>query len=238
MALHRTITRSLGRRRVSRGRVMAILAGGAVLGLGTTATLAAWTDTEWVFGGVDGTDPGMGTSSFEVQQDVTSPYDATNTTYSDNESNPGQGLIFGVGALSLTPGDSVYAPVALRTVKDSVAGTLALEPAVSVTGKPLFSNNALAELLDVTVWTSSAAITCQADPTVGSTVALVRQGKLDSSGTILPAVTPKQALSAGVAGEPGAPQFYCFKISLPTGTADRAQGLTVSPAWEFSAVSN
>jgi len=56
--------------RVVRRRIFAVAAGGAALGVGVAATLAAWTDTEWVFGG-DGTGgPGVGTSTFAIEQNL------------------------------------------------------------------------------------------------------------------------------------------------------------------------
>ena len=56
------------RRRFDRRKVMAVAAAGLVLGVGASVTLAAWTDTEWVFGGNGAGGPGVGTSTFEVQQ--------------------------------------------------------------------------------------------------------------------------------------------------------------------------
>ena len=222
------------RRRASRGKIMAILAGGAVLGLGSTATLAAWTDTEWVFAG-NGNDAGVGTSLFEVEQNVIAPFNTTG--FVQDETNPGQALTFGLGALRLTPGDSVYAPVALRTVTNSVAGVLTLEPAVPATGVAVVdADGALWNYLTVRVWVSETVFNCDASTVASTSIAQIAGGALGTSGG-----TATQSLSAASANT----QYYCFSITLPEpidADAARAvavlQGRTVAPAWEFSAVSN
>src|SRR5690606_32712415 len=101
----------------------------------TLATLASWTDSEWVFGGgggAGGDDDGIGTSVFEVQQnrDVVPP--AAGDVFEDRETNADAGeLTFSVDPNAMTPGDTIYAPVALRTTPTSIAGTLQLQPAVA-----------------------------------------------------------------------------------------------------------
>ena len=235
MTSHTTPARCLAHKRARRGKIMAILAGGAALGLGTTATLAAWTDTEWVFGGVTG-GGGVGTSSFEVEQNVSSsPFDTA--AFVQDETNPGQALIFGLGALSLTPGDSVYAPVALRTVTNSVAGNLTLEPAVAATGVTVVdADTALWTALTLQVWVSETAFTCNASTVASTTTPVITKivdGALSTTGG-----AAAQALSAASANT----QHYCFKVTLPsnaqTNQSLNLQGRTVAPAWEFSAVSS
>ncbi len=58
------------KRRIVRRRIFAVAAGGAALGVGVAATLAAWTDTEWVFGGNGAGGPGVGTSTFAIEQNT------------------------------------------------------------------------------------------------------------------------------------------------------------------------
>ncbi|WP_259336171.1 SipW-dependent-type signal peptide-containing protein [Clavibacter californiensis] len=218
-----------------RTKTMAFLSGGLVLGLGITATLAAWTDSEWVFGGnANGTGPGLGTSSFEVEQNVTSPYVAA--TFAQAETNPGQDLTFTAGALSLTPGTSVYAPVALRTVAGSVAGTVLLqdsEPAVGAGLAPVDAGGALLGALTLRVAVSATPTTC--DAAAFTTGTLVASGPLATA----QATDPQTLAAAG-----GNTQFYCFEITLPASptlpvgvTLDQLQGRTVTPAWEFLSTS-
>lgn len=219
---------------------MAILAGGAVLGLGATATLAAWTDTEWVFGG-NGADAGVGTSSFEVEQNVSAPFsdflsDGTTTAWNQNETNPGNELTFGLSALSLTPGDSLYAPVALRTIAGAIAGDVTLQPAVAASGvSSTDPAQALWDALTVRVWASTTAQTCDAT-IVASGATLIVDGALASAGG-----QSAEVLMA----DRGNTQYYCFEVTLPRPTDPQEiidiaglQGRTVAPAWEFAAASN
>ena len=234
MTFHTFNERRSDRQRASRGKIMAILAGGAVLGLGSTATLAAWTDTEWVFAG-NGNDAGIGTSLFEVEQNVVAPFDPT--AFVQDETNPGQALTFGLGALRLTPGDSVYAPVALRTVANSVAGVLTLESAVPAAGVAVVdAADGLWNYLTVRVWVSETAFDCDASTVASASIVQIADGAVATSGG-----TAAQTLLAASANT----QYYCFSITLPEPiNADAArdmaglQGRTVAPAWEFSAVSN
>jgi predicted ribosomally synthesized peptide with SipW-like signal peptide len=225
-----------------RKKTFALLAGGLVLGLGATATLAAWNDSEWVFGGnAAGTGPGVGTSTFEVEQDASLVY--TGASFAQFEENPGDALIFGAAALALSPGDSVYAPVALRTVTPSLAGDVTLLPAVDADSAALdpatpindpdgYLANALALRVSVV---ADVTVTCDlaAFSSPGATV--IADGPLVSTGG-----SASQTLLANS----GNVQHYCFEITLPatptlpTGvTLDDLQGLTVAPAWEFDAES-
>ena len=216
-----------------RTKTMAFLSGGLVLGLGVTATLAAWTDSEWVFGGGNGSGPGLGTSTFEVEQNVVAPFAGTGFTQS--ETNPGQDLTFSPGALALIPGNTVYAPVALRTVAGSVAGTLLLqdsEPAAGTANAAVDANNLLLNALTLRVATSATSATCDAT-TFATAANVIATGPL---ATAEPTAAQVQSLAANSTSV----QYYCFEITLPavptlpTGTTvDALQGRAVTPAWEF-----
>lgn len=213
-------------------KIAAIAAGVLVVGVGATYTLASWNDSEWVWGGVDG-GPALGTSSFEVQQNTTSPYTDTTGGWSDQEQNPGGALIFSPGALDLTPGDTVYAPVALRTTADSLAADAVLQGAVPAAGSPAPQNDQdLFDAVRVSVYTSEGAAPATActpgfDAT-GWTPVLNQQ-------PLTALATDSQSLAA--AG--GSTQHYCFAITLPSETpnVDLLQGKAISPAWEFRSVS-
>lgn len=218
-------------------KVLALGAGVAALTLGITATVAAWTDNEWVFGSnAAGDGPGIGTSTFEVQQNTDPAF--ADLAWTDEEENPGGGLTFGIDALALTPGDAVYAPVALRTTSTSVAGDVTLQPAVEATG---ITTNDPADLLwdalDVRVATHDAAFTCDADAFAGGPATVIADGALSAE--------PAAALSQALAAASGSTQYYCFEVSLPDplplapGTdINDYMGLTVAPAWQFEALSN
>jgi predicted ribosomally synthesized peptide with SipW-like signal peptide len=219
-------------RMTRRTKTMAFLSGGLVLGLGITATLAAWTDSEWVFGGnADGTGPGLGTSTFEVEQDTASPFVAGGA-FAQAETNPGRDLTFSPGALELAPGTSVYAPVALRTVDGSVGGTLLLQDSEPAAGAALAGadvDGLLLGALTLRVAVSSTPVVCDAAAFTATSV--IATG---------PLATAQASVAQDLAADSGSIQHYCFEITLPTaptlpaGTSvDVLQDRSVTPAWEF-----
>src|SRR5690606_5967020 len=134
-----------------------------VIGAGGVATLASWTDTEWVFGGnAAGDGPGVGTSTFVVEQNTSKPYTASG--FISEATNPGGALVFGPGALTLAPGDEVYAPVALRTTSASIAGSVQLNPAVAASGIAVTdAGNALWNALTLEIgWLATTGATAPA----------------------------------------------------------------------------
>lgn len=221
-----------------RDRVMAVLAGGLVLGVGGSLTLAAWQDEEWVFGGTNGgTAPGLGTTSFEVQQDARSTYTAAGASWADFESNPGDELTFTTGALVLDPGKVVYAPVALSTTPASIAGTLVLRPAVPAVG---ITVNDPGDLLWSALVVSVRAVASTANvdgPVCGPATFLTSYDTAvltDQVGLGTGVALASQSLSAAR----GNVVHYCFEIELPLGAVSELQGRTVAPAWQFIATSS
>ena len=89
------------RRRRSR-MIRAILAGGLVLGVGAAVTLAAWNDSEYVTGTFTA-------GTFNLQGSTTD-----GTTFTDHPVGSPGTLTFTVAPLLLSPGDTVYAPFAVR----------------------------------------------------------------------------------------------------------------------------
>src|SRR5690554_6759583 len=111
----------MAQKKTQRGRkAVAIAAVTGVLGVGVYTTLASWTDNEWVVAGFDsdgdGT-PDIGTSTFEVQQNRTQQA-ADAGAWEDRETNLEAGDLEFTTAVTLSPGTTLYAPVALRTVTD------------------------------------------------------------------------------------------------------------------------
>lgn len=204
-----------------RGKVRAVLAGCAVLGFGAAVTLAAWTDTEWVFGGGEGDGDPIGSSSFEVQQNVwDGPGGAAN--FVDRETQPGGQLRFAPGALALTPGDTITAAMQLRTVANSDPGDIKLNGAVT---------NGLANQLFDTVTYAAYTGVSQADcgtQTIGGGTILVAPGS---------PLTTNGGSTFAVVGNAAAAVDLCFVITLPANAPDSVQGLTIAPAWEFTGIS-
>lgn len=219
------------RNRRTRNKVMAIASAGLVVGVGAAMTLATWTDTEWDYAGAGGL-PGLGTSTFVVQQDATNPY--TGAAFGNFHTNPGNSLNFQTGALTLSPGDSVAAPVAFETTSASIAGTLQLKAAVAASGVTTNDpTNALWNALTLQVgWTSVAP----GGVVPSCTASLTGFTPITMTGSGLGAVpaTATQTLQAAT----GNVLHYCFVVSLPAGSPNTLQGLTVAPAWQFSAVSS
>ncbi|PRI10973.1 SipW-dependent-type signal peptide-containing protein [Leucobacter massiliensis] len=227
-------TRSSSRRN---RKIAAVAAGALAVGLGAAYTLASWTDSEWVWGGAAGDEPGIGTGTFEVEQ-------FTEGSWRDDETNPGGALDFTTAALALAPGDTVYAPVSLRTKTGSLGGEVTLSGAVAAQGITVSdAGQALWNAVELTVHTSAetSAPACAAGTFDAADWTAVDGIDSASLGT---GASAAQALAAATDAAPGAPQHYCFVISLPADAQSVAEaagvdlmGRTIAPAWEFAAVS-
>lgn len=215
------------RDRRSRGKVRAVLAGAGVLGVGAAVTLAAWTDTEWIFGGTDDDTP-IGTSVFEIEQNVFDGDDFTNRENWPEDATAGR-LNFTVAAASLSPGAVVYAPMQLRAAEGSEGGTVTLSGAEQGPG----TDAALFDALTYEARTDVPAASCTAAGLAGGT-ALAPAGSAlgaDGAATFTVAGAPDEATA-------GAPVDVCFAITMPATATDSAlQGLTVTPVWSFLATS-
>ena len=208
-----------------RTKIMAIAAAGTVLaaGIGITS-LAAWTDNEWVTGGFNGI-PGVGTSSFEIEQNVTTG----STGWTNDLASPGGVVDFTAQAKTLTPGDIVYGFVRLRAQPASVAGT---ESLVSDTA----SLSGLAQYLSygASVLLPGAGTSCNLANFTAGTVVTSLGSALTANGS------QSFVMAAGGGGvTPGTERVVCFQIAMnASGVPDTAQGLTFAPVWHFSAQSN
>lgn len=208
-------------------KVRALLAAGVVVGVGAAATLASWTDTEWAWAGNgSGDDPGLGASMFDVQQNV---WDGAGdgANFVDRETAPGGELDFTVRASRLTPGDTVYAPMQLRTIADSDAAELTLDGAAVGTGDADFF-----AALRYGVRTGVARGSCSAAGFGGGRT-LVPTGTVLGTGS----GATTFALAAGDDVTPGEAVDLCFAVTLPAGSPSSLQGKGASPQWAFQALS-
>lgn len=200
-----------------------------MLGVGGTATLAAWVDTEWVYGGTGGDDTGVGTSTFIVEQDASSPF-VNPGSWVNEPDNPGNELTFGpTDPLALTPGDVVYAPVALHTTLASVSGEVQLQAAVAATGPvAVDAGGLLWAALELRIgWVevddTGTPPVCE-DGALGTTYAII------ADGTGLSTVpSGPQDIDAAAASN----LHYCFEISLADDAPSTLMGRSVAPAWQF-----
>lgn len=198
------------KRRRSR-MIRAILAGGLVLGVGAAVTLAAWNDSEFVTGT-------FAAGTFNMQGSTTD-----GVTFTDHPVGTPGTLTFTVAPLLLSPGDTVYAPFALRLAANT-------------------TNNANV-VINATP-TSTGVVSNLTYEVVRTTAFTCGSGTVDSTGTSL--VTAGTAVTA-VAGPntfvlnkgapvtlAGATQFLCFKVTAGAGLT---QGQTGTVTWQFTATS-
>lgn len=203
-------------------RLRALLAGALVLGVGSSVTLASWTDSDFAAGS-------FGASVFQTESNASKPYDVQGT-WSPNDISPGATLVFTASAMS--PGTVVYAPFAIRTKAASVAGEVVLgTPAVTSSGT---GNADLGAALRYRVIRSA---TCQASSFTGTPTFVVGSdgAKPFTQGQAAGVVNP---LAAATATLPGAPTQFCFEVTLPAGANNALQGQTATAIWHFTSTSS
>ena len=201
------------------GKTRAILAGCAVLGVGAAVTLAAWTDNEWVFGGGTGAGDPIGTSSFNIQQNV---FDGVGFT--DRGTTPGGQLRFSPNAGTMTPGSIIAAPMQLRTAAVSDPATVTMHaPTLNGSSTTLFA------AVTYAVYTGLPQAQCTAAhdySTVLPAAVLVAPGS---------ALTVAGAHTFGLLLNATSTEDLCFVISLPANASNTLQGQAIGPAWDFTA---
>jgi len=205
-------------------KIAVIAAAGLIVASGATITsMAAWTDTEWVFGGAD-TQNSVGASSFEVNQNVTT---SATTGWTNDLANPGGKVDFTIAAQNLTPGEPVYGFVRLRTPIASAAGDLTLNAPELGTGDD--------DLFDALVYGAAVVANPAACTEAGfdAGTSLVAEGSSTATGSAVDAFE----LLAGTATVAGAEKTVCFQLELPDGADDDLQGLDAQPIWNFTAES-
>lgn len=193
-----------GRRR----KVAAILAGGVVVGVGTMATLAAWTDTEYATGSFT-----AGRLTFQGSTDQ--------TAFSEHTTSGTAAVLSFTSPLvtQMSPNDVVYSAYALRLYRDSTNGANVVITAPSTTGTT-------SNITYTVIKTATAG--CNAGST--GTVVVPAGTALGGVG----AATPF-ALAAPVnATTDGVPAYLCFKV---TAGAALTQGQTGTATWLFTATS-
>ncbi|MGM7665487.1 SipW-dependent-type signal peptide-containing protein [Microbacterium sp. A93] len=185
-----------------------MLAGALVLGVGGSATLAAWTDQEYA-----STQITAGTFSI-----VSRTADATTFAPHDTAASA---VTLPLNATNLYPGQTRAAWIQITTV-GTVPGTVQLTgvsaPVNDSRGTAL--SNALSVRIVATTTTSGAVPVC----TTGTTGGVVYTGISN-----VPALTAQALLPNGT-------NFvnYCVIVTLPTAAATGAQGGVVTPTWTFT----
>jgi len=189
--------------------VRALLAGGLVLGVGATMTIAAWTDQELAtttvsagtFSIASRSDQGAFTSHGPTETALTVPLDAT----------------------GLYPGLKKAAYVQVQA-SGTLPGTVNLT-AVTVTNNagttPTGADLALQNAIKVGVSVVTAPANCTTAATAGTALNVVPTVAAQAV-----TVTPLNTIT------------YCIVLELPSDASTLAQGGTVKPTWTFTGTTN
>lgn len=211
--------RPADRMRTRRLRIRAALAGGLVLGLGATATVAAWTDGEFARSTVSA-------ATFGIQGST------DGTTWSDNPSTAPASLTFSGQVPPFVPGNAGFVRYGIRTVAGSAAGTSTfLAPAldgVGTTGAELAADTALRDALRYSVRIIPAATTCDAAVFAGAGV-----GTAVATDQLLTATPTGAGVTQPLAASTGSPLFYCIRLGLQADAPTGAQGGAFGITWRF-----
>ena len=186
-------------------RIKAIPAGGLALGLGAAVTLAAWNDSEFATGS-------FATGGFDMRGSL------NGTTFTDHATTgTAAALSFAVNPGSLTPGDTVYAPYAVRLMGNSTTGaTVSITSTTTGTVTGLTYRIIAPSSFGCTSATTGTAI-------VGTAIAVGTA----AGGT-------QFTLPAGTGGADGAITNLCFQVIAGAGLAQNQMG-TVT--WDLTATS-
>jgi predicted ribosomally synthesized peptide with SipW-like signal peptide len=195
-------------------KILAVLAGGLVLGVGAAVTLAAWSDSEFASGT-------FAAGTFNLEGSTTS----VSAGYDDHNADDGDAVAslqfqIPAAASALSPGDVVYAPFWVR-LDATTSNDATLIPAGVTAGTGGNEAN-----LSYTVRAIAPAATC--DATAAGT--LVASG--DTLGELAGAtsIPLTRGAAAGTAGEP---VQLCFAVTA----GDVTQGDSATATWEFTATS-
>ncbi|MBN9157347.1 SipW-dependent-type signal peptide-containing protein [Microbacterium sp.] len=205
-----TVTPSTRNRR----KVLAVLAGGLVLGVGAAITLAAWNDSEFATGTFTA-------GSFNLEGSTTSAVNGF-SNHNVTKGDTAAGLTFSAPFSNLTPGDVLYAPFWVRL--DST--TTSNASLVASTGAGTGAN---AANISYEVYSIAAAATCDSSATAGTLVASGDDLTAFTAGSSIPLAKGATAGTAGTAAQ------LCF---VATAKSSLAQGVSATGTWSFTATSN
>lgn len=181
-------------------RVRALLAGGLVLGVGATVTLASWNDSEYASGSFT-------TSTFDLQSSLTN----VPATFS---SHPvGAPLVMEFAATNMAPGSSRHEQIFIRNT-GNIAGTYSFSAPAMITDDPSYPLESYLTYrsIESTAPCAASSFTAGATYLAGGPTALVPIGTA-------PAVS--RNISAG-----GTVLGICTQVQLATTTPNDRQGRT------------
>lgn len=200
-----------------RRKVQALLAGGAVLGVGALVTLAAWTDDEFALGQ-------FGASTFNLEGSTV----AAGEGYEDHDDIEGPATLTFDGDPMMTPNETVYAPFWVRLdAATNVDGAIEAEGGISVAA----SEGANADNMSFEVYHGVDA--CDSDSIETGTL-VASGGTLNDVDANPEAIDDLTANDAGTAGEE---ELLCFAVT----SADEdsfLEGGTAATTWQVQATSD
>lgn len=185
-SLQQEATSGKAGRGIRRRRILALVAGGAVIGIGAVVTLAVWNDSEFATGTFTAGD-------FDLQGSI------NGTTFTSSTTGPGKTLTFTLNPSTLSPGAVVYAPFSVQTatgtdyqavvtLANAVSGAIGAQLTYSLYASPTFNDDCSAADPPV----SAALVSSRAANAVGAVSAF----------TLTAAATP-QPLCFVVTANPG-----------------------------------
>jgi hypothetical protein len=198
-------------------RIRALLAGCIVLGVGTTLSLAAWTDTEYATAG-------FASSIFDTQSSS-----AGSPTYASNATEPGASMTFGATAMS--PGAVHYAWLNIRTTPATTVGGVVTLDSVDDDAGGLVG---ALEYRAVRMTGPSPETPCGA-ATFSGTPAFIAGGA--SSYLPVTAVPIEEAVMNPI-GAGGAALGFCFEVRVAPGAPSSYQGTSATVTWRFGTMSS
>jgi len=220
-----------GQRRIRRGiilrRIRALLAGGLVLGVGATATLASWNDREYATATFT-------SGKFDIVGSV------NNGAFGQHPSAGNAAtLTFAIPTgttTAMVPGNVAYALFSVRTTAAADSATIpgavnSVAGAVQLTANANNSaNGTLGQYLTYRVHTISGT-SCTATTFAAGAPIIPASGAPEGDYPLSTSAVQTQPLAGA-----GADQVnYCFAITLPPGAPNEAQGLTLNAGWTFVA---
>lgn len=180
-----------------------------VLGIGASATLAAWNDSVW-------TSAEFGIATWNMQASVVGG--AGN--WQEYNASPGGGLTFVVNPLTLSPGNSVNAVFGLRETENNLASQVIIKQPQTPPGDTL-APDLKVQVRDLGTATSGPT-SCNG-----------------TTGTVIIASTQLTTVgdSSPVAVAAGGYRWLCFTIQLDSGSTPPYPSGPTPVTWEFQATS-
>jgi predicted ribosomally synthesized peptide with SipW-like signal peptide len=196
--------------------VLAILAGGLVLGVGAAVTLAVWNDSEFATGTFTST-------SFDFVGSN------TDSAYSSHATAPGNTLSFSTNFNNMSPDTIVYAPYFVKTTTGSAAGTMLIATFdhTDVSGSSNETHLAW-DVYQLASTVTACDVAGVAD--VGTTLLASGATFVDNAAVNLPA--------GGVALVADTPIPLCIVVTAGTQASGFQQGSVTTGTWEFKATSD